>query len=1635
MQWSKMQSKSKLSLSVTVALVVVLSALMAPIGFASASSGAPVASPQLTLTPNTYLAGGTTQFALTASSATFSSGSPVYYEYETSPVWVPGDATLWMTLSAGQTTIPLGTLTPSPASRATGTYYFLLSASTPGTLGVFASEALTATSIGFVPSAVVVPAVGDVASMANVTGSGYDHGASIVVYWFVPGPTTLGASQVIATGTASATGTIHIPITIPNTVFGTYDVAVLATNTTSGNSVYGYDTGVWFTTFAVNAAISVSPSAINAGGSFTLTGTGFNAATTVTITDSLITFASAVTFTPDSNGAFSGTVSTAGGTFSAPGYGSTILTASQAGLFRSLPTAALTVNQPTITVNPVSIVTGQPFTVTGANFGAGSVIPANSITIAGVNARNSVVTIGASGTFTVTVATASMTTFTTGSNTVSVTATQTGLSQTATTPLTFKTFSIVISPSTISPGQSVTITGSNFFPSATIGANSIVIGGATVTNPVVTVGSDGSFSVVASTLSFTGTLTSDIAAGVTVSVALPVGVTVNTFTTETGTGSVDLLSPTISIVYPAGMYSLSPGQTITVTGSSFFPGATIAANSITYDGVAGTNALITVSAAGTFSAAFTLPATVTASGVYTLTVTEAAPGRLSVSPDFASINAILSSPSLNALTIELSATASSIPVSSLDLQYVGNTVYVYLLGYPADATGISLMIGGTVVATGIATDANGAFLGTVVVPPLAGSDGGVEYLVQSGSNLGLQAQFPADLFVYPTVNVVTGTEPYFTDAALSIGYLAAGDTATVSGTGYDALSPVTFYRNGASVITFAAPVMTDQFGSFSATFTVGTVFTNTYYYLGAYTASADPGSYAAFAGYAAPTVDVYLPAGEIGATGSIPTVAGYGLVSFGVSGITVDYTVSGPIGASAVVTDAANTNSTTVTAGNGVYTETISGAAPFNTLTGTVIFEVTNAGSAGYLVVLNAAGQQSSKQNAAPGSGFSVYAIGFSTEALSTIALGATGPGGSFTGLTTLDQVLTDATDGGAVFIVGVSGTLSAGTYLIFGTQGSPVSYTTSISGSIVVNVGPTIVVSDGVSGGAFDVNGAGFAPYTTYSVYFGDGVNAGANVGAVMSDASGTISVTVLTVPILDGGTYMVGLAPYTAATTIPVSDIMPSTLTPMTVINNVVWSPDPMAFPGQLVSFAYTPVLSLSPSPIPGTLTAAVLLNGVPYATVPASYGGGIVSGSFTMFNGAPGASYTLSLQPVYQALSPAFQNDTQTLSFTSSGTTQILKWSIPKGAGDVLSANGYYGAAGATPAATPTATIVQPTAVSAGSVTVTLTGLTAATGYIVTLTIETESMSSVGQTVVGAVSNPATLTLVNGSGALVLSINHADIVQIATLSGANVNITLANLGAKISGIYALGNKTYASLTSGFGNMTVSLNDINAIVTANAAGIANIENGIVTLSTTLGTVTAALSAIGATVTTVSNNVIVLSTTVGQINTNLTALNAKVVSIEAGIATLTTDVGQIQVSLTAIGAQLTSVAGDVATLTSTVGTMSASLTAIGTKVTSISNGVATIQTELGTLTGNVTSISNGIATIQTSLGTLQTSVNAIPTNPATASNLNTAMLLLYVVIVLVIITLALAAVLLSRVGQRRPPAEPPKVYEAPKTP
>ncbi|MCL5983059.1 MAG: methyl-accepting chemotaxis protein [Candidatus Thermoplasmatota archaeon] len=1638
------------ALMVAVAVVGIFASVP---GVAGATPAPPAAASQLTLTPGTVSSDVATALTVTSSSVTFAAGAPLYYETAATPTW-SGTGAAWFSLPAGVTAIPAGTFTP--AFTETSAFYFLVSASSSGSAGVYTSQAISVEAAGVTPSLSATPSSGlTVGQTVKVTGSGYAAGASVAIYFAssVTSPATLPSP--ITTVTASSSSDIKASITVPNAPAGTDYILALATS--SSGTTWGY-------TFASSVptdayfAVSVGPtftvptaSVLAETASIPISGTGFAANSAITISDNEINASGALVTTPsplvtDSTGSFSGTVSIYLATYSEP-YGATTLTATDAS--HNAATGTLTITKPHISVSPSSIIPTQSFTVSGTGFGIGLAIAANSVTIGSESgSTSSAQTVSSSGTFSFTVATSTMTTWPAfGPEAVALTATMTGISQGASTSLKLLKPNVTLSSYALGPGLSYTFSGLDFYPGSTVATNSITIASATITNAGVTVPSSGSFSGASLMATPTsGALTSGRGQTLTVIDALPPSVTIDGSTTVTVIATVDVLTPTVVVSYPSGLSSLTAGASGSVALSNFYPGATILADSITIGGTAVTNAATTIGPAGSATIAFTVPTTFTTSGVFSLVVTETVSGLVSgasLSPDSASQNVILSSPTITSLTIEVASSASGAPSSTLSSADVGSTVYVYLFGYPASASGLSLSMGPDVVLSGISVDANGAFAGTFMVPALPGTTAGLSYTVQTSSAQGYAAQSPATVSVVPSL-VFSGTEAYY----LADSYLATGDTVTVSGTGFDASASVTFSGSAPSPPT---SVTTDVTGSFAAVYTVPSgLSANSPYTLGAATSTATVSAMTLFYYYATPTLSV---SPTIGTGGTSLSFAATGYVT--VSGTT--YSVTGAFLTSPVsIVSGSGSGTIASTAASGVYTATLTGSAPFDTLTATATVLVSTATSSPVAGVLLNASNGHSVSTIAGGT-FSVYAADFATESSSTITLASTGASGTFVFTTTA----TDSTDGAGIFGVTASSTALPGTYLIYATQSSS-SYTTSAADSLTVVIGPTITFSSTVaSGGTIHVTtaGAGFTPNAPFSVYFGDGVHAGTNIGTLTSSSTGAIADTqTLTAPVANAGSYEIGVAPYTAAATIPASAVFPSTFGAITVTNNVVWTPDPSAFPGQLVSFVYTLTAPLSPAPIAGTTQMLVTLNGTDYAQVPVTYdsAAATLSGSFTMFNGAPGSTYTLAIQPVYQTGVSLTSNDTQTVAFTAATTTLVpetFSWSIPAGSGTIVSESGYL-------TDTTTGTVAglasgdfsftQPTGSTAGSVTleVPTSAQTLTDSYTATVTIELKSASAIPTTVTGTASGSTPLTLASGSGALVLSISHSDIAEIATLSGAFVNITLAQLNATINKIYSLDGHMYASLISGFGNMTVSLSAINATVTS-------VSDGIVSIQTTLGAISTSIVDLNATVAGVAHGLVELSSAVGNLTVSLADLNATVATVANGVLTLTTDVGQISVALADLNATVASIHGTMLTLITdmgevqgTVASLNVTVTAVGVttaqiaaNVNSLLGATADINTSVGIIQGKVIEISGSVAQVSTSLGTLtmnvsklQGTANTIQSQTSSTPNVTTYLIIVIVLAIIAIVVGLFAVMRVNAVARRleghssstRPGQQPP---------
>ncbi|HUZ80284.1 MAG TPA: hypothetical protein VMV28_06690 [Thermoplasmata archaeon] len=1132
--------------------------------------------------------------------------------------------------------------------------------------------------------------------------------------------------------------------------------------------------------------------------------------------------------------------------------------------------------------------------------------------------------------------------------------------------------------------------------------------------------------------------------------------------------------------------SISPGSTqgasgsiFTITGTGFVAGQSIAAStpalpvpSITIGGITTYHAVVPVSASGGFTVTATLSAKIVAYGPVNVVITPTAPAATDTFTAAVYVSIPGHLPHLVLLDEITSSTTGT----------VGDPLLVTVYGFQASGT-VSIYFDSSIFT--LSTDANGFAQLTTVVPMVPG---GVYLVSAAGGGYSASASFTVLLTVAITdssgsllngeyaaagsmVTVsVNAVGPYtaegITDSGLlhALAYYSYYGIPLVTISNGSVISPTQFQTNGIGVLTITYPL------SYHASVATGTpktitvaptADTATYYAVGGAVVSwTGSGVFSSAPGdRITASVSKLVPSDAPITPETAPFTAPF---SFYIDGTVVvlstTHTTFTPVASYPVAGSATVVFVIPALVTNGVHTLALESSAKTALFTD-YEFIVSTAGATGATVVFSAAMSTivgGSGTAANPFTGYPNLGLGndigygmefdlYNFPATTSVAITVYGMSGT-------TAATTDANGGQAVF-VSLAAALGGIPYLV---QFSLTSGATITGASWYYETIPAVALD--VS--SFLDNGG--APATDYLGYNGVSAPAGSSVGifansllpdtvynvyltasatfapadfisTFTTDGAGDLGagVSVSLPASLTTGTYYLDVA--AASST--------ATSTTLFVTVEVAQLAPAYAFPGQSIAVSLTPFVVAGVS----FYIVTAYLNGSAFASydvAPLVGPATTISVTFVMPNGMPGNYWfvSYSITPVTTTTTTtSLSGVTSPVAATPSITTVVNVVTYVTLTTAFVFPGTFTGVTGVAVSTATTGYSIVSVALNGITrggyeYTIGVMGPSATAGValssIATYTYAgTQVVNSYRSAQLFALTYPT--TLVSGNGALITGITPGQVATIVSEVSAGVTtamkVPLAELNASVVAINGL----VAEITTSFGTMTTTLKAINATVSANAAGIANIENGIVSITTTLGTVTAALSAIGATVTTVSNNVIILNTTLGQVDTTLTALNANVASIASGVATLTTDVGQIQVSLTAIGAQLTSVTGTLATITSTLGTMSASLASIGTTVTSISHGVATIQTDLGTLTGNVTSISNGIATIQTNLGTLQASVNS----SATSSNLNTAMVLLYVVIVLVIITLALAAVLLTRLGQRRPPAEPPKAYEAPKTP
>jgi len=246
-----------------------------------------------------------------------------------------------------------------------------------------------------------------------------------------------------------------------------------------------------------------------------------------------------------------------------------------------------------------------------------------------------------------------------------------------------------------------------------------------------------------------------------------------------------------------------------------------------------------------------------------------------------------------------------------------------------------------------------------------------------------------------------------------------------------------------------------------------------------------------------------------------------------------------------------------------------------------------------------------------------------------------------------------------------------------------------------------------------------------------------------------------------------------------------------------------------------------------------------------------------------------------------------------------------------------------------------------------------------------------------------------------------------EITSIHGRLVDITSA-IGtiqtdiSTINGRLASIEGSIATITTDLGTIKTDVSSINVKITAIEGRLATIEtdlgavkvdledieaelediNGVIaTINTALGRIETKIDNLGAvSLEEIKADIATIKSDIGTIKVNVHDINANITSIKGRIATVETTLGTVQVDIDAINGRIEQLEGATATIRTDIGTMKVSLTDINAKITVINNNEATIQTDIGTIKGTLTEVKDNVATIVTDVGTVKSCTESIET-------------------------------------------------------
>ncbi|MEM3860101.1 MAG: hypothetical protein QW478_11990, partial [Candidatus Micrarchaeaceae archaeon] len=903
------------------------------------------------------------------------------------------------------------------------------------------------------------------------------------------------------------------------------------------------------------------------------------------------------------------------------------------------------------------------------------------------------------------------------------------------------------------------------------------------------------------------------------------------------------LTPSITVtISGADSISGSTFSSFTISGEGFVADAVIAAststsptNSVTVGGVdAILSGSVTIGPDGSFSdlKVTGLVSSISSTGPQTIVITTTPATSFNSFPNAIYVSRPTGIPSITVTDIRTGSNSG----------YVGDEVSVVAYNFLSGES-ISVNIGGTTLTSPTTTDVNGFFSASPVsVPQIPGGSYTVFAVISSGGEI---TEYASTLFrVLPDITF-----------SLAGYYAATGASATVTATG---LSPNTEYA------------ITDT--GYISDGGTGNIFYD-HYVLKMGSVTISPGTLATDKmGVVSTASGTFTVSYEIEysglSTGSNQTVT---VTGGSLSPFSSYYYAIGPatLRSSSLSYNPAASPSQTVTI-------SISGLIPFGSL-------VTSGITTEYSLVLSG------------------------VEALYVSANGKT-PAPAFetpTGSVTLTFASSEISLGEDELIAVYSGTsTSVGDVIVIGsTPGTSAGYTYPYASS----------ESPGAMLGYYLYN---YPAFSTVNYYYY--TTQGKQSSTATTDANGAANVT-FPAPFTPAGVYNLavsvtvsGVTKYSNSsfTVDPTLSSVPSTNS-----SYPVKSATTFLFPNQNVTlYAY----GLSPESYYGVYaydsTSGVFISDVPLATFETdnsgSYSSGItvtlpvamVSGDTIELAAIPltsslsissaVAEFTFTAGTYNNIFGPTFNYTTNTES-AFPGQLVNFAWTPSSPPSTV---GGTYGPIEVTVYLNGTAYVTEPAYLSASGTlygsfpmpndnpgaywTVTLgwTQIDYASSSGVSASVATFTMSSAGA---------PTLELVNGSGALVVSLTTSTFSQITaiikTVIGTYVSVPLSELNASIASIKGM----TANLTTAFGKMTVTLSAINATVSS-------IENGQALINTKLGTISTTLSSINASIVSLHDNVAVINTTLGQVTASLKAINATVSSIMNGQAVINTTLGKI---------------------------------------------------------------------------------------------------------------------------------------------